>query len=564
MLADMFTVVLPVSPVIQEEKKMIKGWIYIALGCVCLMVMQGFGSLSAQNKIDLLSGEVSYITGQNVYVKFSNTQGIENGDTLFVTKEEALIPALVVVHHSTLSCLCNVIGDAVFKEGDRLVAILKEVKNRKEDFPNEVYGSVEQDVNEQALTSVAQSESPNGQQSEFDGSLSLSSYSTFSENGGSDAHRFRHRLSMNAENISNSKLSAETYVSFTHRAGEWDVVKDNVNDALKIYALALRYDFNEGTSLWAGRRINPKIANVGAVDGLQFQKQWNSLYVGGVVGTRPDFFDYGYNADLLEYGAYLGHHSKFKNGFAQSSLAFFEQQNMGKVDRRFVYIQHSNTLLKDLVFFSSVEADLYALKDGKSINEFSLTGLYLSLSYRASRQLSLFTSYDNRKNVIYYETFRNYADEVLQRVSRQGLRFRVTYRPGKYLSFGGSAGTRYAETDLRGNNTFGANVTYNRVPLINASVTISGNLMQTSYLDGQIIGGRLSKRIINGKLYTSLNYRWIKFDYLNVSSQLKQHTSELDLSYSFNKNLSVSVDYEVTFQEAHNSNRLYLNLRKKF
>lgn len=546
------------------KKRVIKKWKHIAFCFVCFMVIQGRESLKAQNKNSLLKGVVSYITGQNVYVKFTNTQGIENGDTLFVSKNEEMIPALVVLNHSTMSCLCNNIGQSVFKEGDQLVAISRGEKNGVGESTNKGYNTIEQDVNEQALLSVNQRKLRNSEKSKFAGSLSLSSYSNFANSNGSDSHRFRYKLSMNADHISNSKLSAETYISFTHKAGEWDRVKSNLNDALKIYALALKYDFNKSTSLWVGRRINSKIANVGAVDGIQFQKQWNSLYAGAVVGTRPDYMDYGYNADLLEYGAYIGHHSKFTNGFAQSSLAFFEQRNMGNVDRRFAYFQHSNSVLKNLVLFSSVETDLYKLKDGVPTNELSLTGLYLSLSYRASRKLSLFTSYDNRKNVIYYETFRNYADEVLQQVSRQGLRFRVTYRPMKYLNLGCSAGTRYAKEDPRPNNTYAANATYTRVPLINASLTISGNLMQTSYLDGKTIGGRISKNLLNNKLYTSLNYRWVKFDYVNISSQLKQHTSELDLSYYFNKKLYLSVNYEVTFQDVSNYHRLYLNLRKKF
>ncbi len=543
---------------------MIKKWKFIAFCFVCFIVIQGRESLNAQSKNSLLNGVVSYITGQNVYVKFTNTQGIENGDTLFVSKNEEMIPALVVVHHSTMSCLCNHIGQSAFKEGDQLVAIAREKKDKVGETSTKENNKIDQDVNEQALLSVNQKKLRNSGKSDFSGSLSLSSYSTLANSNGSDSHRFRYKLSMNADRISNSKLSAETYISFTHKAGEWNRVKSNLNDALKIYALALKYDFNKSTSLWAGRRINSKIANVGAVDGIQFQKEWNNFYAGAVVGTRPDYMDYGYNADLLEYGAYVGHHSKFTNGFAQSSLAFFEQRNMGNIDRRFAYFQHSNSVLKNLILFSSVEADLYKLKDGMPTNELSLTGIYVSLNYRASRKLSLFTSYDNRKNVIYYETFRNYSDSVLQKVSRQGLRFRLTYRPIKYLNLGCSAGTRYGEEDPRPNNTYTVNATYTRVPLIDASLTISGNLMQTSYLDGQTIGGRLSRSILNNKLYTSLNYRWVKFDYVNVSSQLKQHISELDLSYYFNKKLYLSVNYEVTFQDAHNDNRLYLNLRKKF
>jgi hypothetical protein len=369
---------------------------------------------------------------------------------------------------------------------------------------------------------------------------------------------------MQAQNISNSKLSAETYISFSHKLNEWDVVQENLNKALRVYSLALKYDFNNTTTLWAGRKINPKIANVGAVDGLQFQKSWNDFYVGAVVGSRPDYMDYSFNPNLLEYGAYIGHNTKSENGFAQSSLAFFEQRNQGNTDRRFMYFQHSNTLLKKISVFSSIELDLYKLENGEPQTTVSLTGLYFSLRYRISRQLSFFTSYDNRKNVIYYETFKSYTDEILQQASRQGFRGRVTYRPLKFLNLGADAGTRFREGDARRTNTFRGYATYTRLPLIKASFSISANLMQTGYLDGQVYGARLTKDLAKGKLFAMLNYRMVNFDYVNTSSQLNQHISEIDLAYRFNKKLYLSVNFETTFQEENNYNRVYLNLRRKF
>jgi predicted porin len=190
--------------------------------------------------------------------------------------------------------------------------------------------------------------------------------------------------------------------------------------------------------------------------------------------------------------------------------------------------------------------------------------MYLSLRYRVSRKLALFGSYDNRKNVIYYETFRNYSEEVLQQASRQGIALRINYRPINHLNLGLNAGTRFRKEDPRPTKTLRGYAAYSRIPGINASLSLSGNLMQTSYLDGQVYGARLSKALLAGKLYTSMNYRRVKFDYVNTPTQLRQHIGELDLSYQFNKKLYFSVNYETTFQENNNSQTLYLNLRQKF
>ena len=519
--------------------------------------------LNAQETKNILEGSVSYISGKSIYVKFENTHGIENGDTLFIAKNVVLIPALIVQHKSSISCLCKAIGDNLFKVSDKITGKIKIIsKTGRSKIQSEE--KIEQDINEQVLTSSSSEIEKSKESQNIIGRLSLSSYSNFSNTKNDDIHRFRYTLSMKASNISSSKFSAETYISFSHKLNQWDVVQENLNNALKIYSLALKYDFNETTSLWAGRKINPKTANVGAIDGLQFQKQWKHFFAGAVAGTRPDYQNFGYNPDLFEYGAYIGQSKKVENGYLQTSLAFFEQRNNSKIDRRFIYFQHSNSFIKNINIFSSFELDLYKLENGVPTNTISLTSLYFSIRYRVSRRLSFFTSYDNRKNVIYYETFKNYADIIMQQASRQGFRFRINYRPINYLNVGVNAGTRFRKEDPRPTKTINGYATYTRVPVINASVTVTTNLMQTSYLDGQVYGVRLSKDIIQSKLYTMLNYRWVKFKYANSVSELKQNIGEINFSYQFNKKLYLSVNFETTFQDKENYNRVYLNLRRKF
>ena len=545
--------------VIQQAQKMIKR-IIRNIGLLCLLfLIFAVGETSAQESTNLMEGKVSYITGENIYVRFTSTEQIENGDTLFIRDENSLTPALLVDHKSSISCLCSKLAEHSFKVADivygRKNNLVREVVQPQQELP-------EKDVNEQVLITQEPTKEPSRTQ-DISGRLSMSSYSNFSDEG-DNIHRFRYTLSAKASNLSGSKLSAETYVSFTHKLHQWDVVQENLNNALKVYSLALRYDINESATVWAGRKINPRIANVGAIDGLQFEYKFKNMFAGIVGGSRPDHQDYGYNFDLFEYGAYIGQSAKTENGFVQSSLAFFEQRNTGNVDRRFVYMQHTNSAIKNLTLFSSLELDLYKLENDKPTNTVSLTTLYFSARYRFSKRLSVFGSYDNRKNVIYYETFRNYADEILQQASRQGVRARINYRPVNGFIVGASAGTRFRDEDPRPTKTLNGFATWTRVPTLNASLSISANLMQTSYLDGQVYGARLSKNLVSGKLYTMLHYRWVDFKYVNTLTNLQQHIGELDLSWQFSKKLYISANYEATFQEQQLFNRLYLNLRIKF
>ena len=298
---------------------MIKRIKHISLGVVVLFLFSGINYLNAQIDENFIEGSVSFITGKNIYVKFISTENIENGDTLFIQKNEKIIPGLIVQHHSSISCLCVAINDIKFKVSDKIYSKSKKVElpDIAEVLPEE---TPEKDINERVLI-TPEEENEQVKIQDFSGKLSLSSYSNISSSG-DDTYRFRYTFSSKAKNIAESKFSAETYISFTHKLNHWDLVQENLNNALKIYNLALKYDFNETTSLWAGRKINPRIANVGAIDGLQFEYGFKNMYVGIVGGSRPDFQDYGYNFDLFEYGAYFGQSKKVKNGFVQTSFCF--------------------------------------------------------------------------------------------------------------------------------------------------------------------------------------------------------------------------------------------------
>ena len=549
-----------VMPVTRMEDTMIRILKHRKLLILLILVFLSTIRSLAQENIELVAGAVSYISGTNIYVKFASTDGIENGDTLFINSEGKHIPALLVQHHSSISCLCNAINGQVVHVDETILFKYKS-KPAPVVIP-EVQDTPDKDLNQQIIAAREQISKPKDLQ-DFSGRLSVSSYSNFS-NQGTDSHRFRYTFSSLLSNIGNSKLSLETYLSFTHKLNEWDLIRQNLNNGLKVYDLSLKYELNEKSAVWLGRTINPNVANVGAVDGIQFEYGFGNMFAGLVAGSRPDYEDYGYNFDLFEYGVYFGHGQKIGNGFLKNSLAFFEQRNKGNIDRRFMYFQHTNSIVKNLTLFSSLELDLYKLENDQPVNTISLTGLYFSLNYRASQKLSLSGSYDNRKNVIYYETFRNYSDEVLQQASRQGIRLRVNYRPINYWLVGATGGTRFSENDPRPTKTANGFVTWSKVPGIDASLNISANLMQTAYLDGQIYGARLSRDFLKGKLYTMLNYRWVDFKYSNTITELRQNIGEIDFSYQFNKSFYLSVNYEATFQQKEWFNRLYLNLKYRF
>lgn len=374
----------------------------------------------------------------------------------------------------------------------------------------------------------------------------------------------RYTLSMDGKNLGGSKLSAETYITFTHKAGEWDKITSNIFSGLKIYSFAVKYDVNENTNIWIGRHLNPKVANIGAIDGVQGETTVKNFTFGLAGGSRPDYMDYSFNAGLLQFGAYASHNVDNKNGSAQSSLAMFEQMNGAKTDRRFTYFQHSNSMIKNLNLFTSWELDLYKVENLVSKNTFDLTGFYFSARYRPWKKLSLFTSYDARKNVVCYETYKSFADQLLENETRQGYRFQFDLRPFKYFSFMANAGYRYRQGDARASKNASAYLSYSRLPWIETAISLNGTYLNTQYMDGIQYGVNLSHDFAHGKLMTTMNYRIVDYNFTNSPTGLFQNIGELSLSYRVMKKLSITSNYELTLEKSNMFHRVYVGIIQRF
>ena len=58
-----------------------------------------------------LVGKVSFVSSQNIYVRFKSCEGISVGDTLYIPEGDTLVPALIVNSLSSVSCLCSSLSD---------------------------------------------------------------------------------------------------------------------------------------------------------------------------------------------------------------------------------------------------------------------------------------------------------------------------------------------------------------------------------------------------------------------------------------------------------------------
>ncbi len=529
-------------------------------------------TLSSQNIYETREGKVSYITSHNVYVKFTSTDHIAVGDTLFISQNGTSVPAVIVKEISSISSVCVPVSSLTLKVGDSLLT--------RQNIPV----SSNSDLTEAAKTTLPSSKPDSGATSSVPkvkriqrvtGNFSVASYFN-SSNVAASSERMRYTFSMVAQNLGNSRFSVETYISFAHTVNQWIEIKKDLFNGLKIYGLALNYDINNHNTIWLGRRINPRISNAGAIDGIQYEGKAGNFTAGLIAGTRPDNLDYRFNANLLQAGAYIAYDLTGKNGSMQTTLAVMEQRNHGMTDRRFTYLQHSNSIFRNLYFFGSAEVDLYKKTmnpvdpantlDTTYKKDYSprLSNVYLSLRYRPFRQLSLSVSYSARENVIYYETYKTIVDRLLESATVQGYSFQVSYQPVKLLSIGLNASYRDSKTDPRPSRNLYGYLTYNRIPGIGVAATLSATTLETSYMTGKIYSLGISRDLIAGILSAGLDYRYVSYKFYGNETMPLQQMGEFNMMWRMMKKLSLAFFYEGTLEQKSTFNRLYVNLTQRF
>lgn len=501
-------------------------------------------------------GAVSYISSQNVYVKFKSTDGIEVGDTLYQQAGEELSPLLEVASKSSTSCVCKPLGPHELKLSDEMVALVSRKKEEKKEEKKERPGLTQPDEQRDVVTVMedepaAGLDEPVGFSQKIRGRFSAGSYSTLSDHG--EQHRMRYAVNFSGSNLGGSRFSVDSYVAFRHTLGEWDRVQENLGHALKVYSLALKYDFDKSTSLTVGRRINRRISSMGAIDGFQFEKGFGKFYLGAIVGSRPDYSDYGVDPSLLQAGAYLSFVSDPAKRMQQSTLAFVEQRNSGAVDRRFAYFQHSSTLAKNLSLFGSFEVDAYEKINNETNTSPRLTNLFVSLRYRFSRKISVSTSYDSRNNIIYYESYKNNLDRLIDQETRNGLRLGLNIRPWKTVTWGLNGSWRFQKSDMNVSKNLNTYLNFSRVPKIKVRASLTANFLQTNYLSSRSYGLRLSRDIIKGKLVGDLYFRMVDYRYTSLEYTTHQKIAGANLNLRLSKKLTLFLYGEQTFDDRGNN-----------
>lgn len=529
------------------------------LFAICLLLLIS-STVHAQKTGEEREGKVTFISTQNIYVEFTSTEGIVAGDTLWLKTDGKKVPAVLAGYISSKSVAGNRAGEVKLEKGTILYAFPSVVKKEEvvvvQEEPTPVI-TPEQKEKARVFKPV--------EKKNYRGRFSVSSYSDLSNLTGVPGYqRWRYALSFSADKINGSALSFSSYTTFSYLTRDWAREGHDLGQKLKIYDLKLGYEIDSASSISAGRFINRNISNIGAVDGLLYERSFGRNWSGGVfAGSRPNTWDYGYNLKLFQTGLFVSFEDSLGAGTTENSVGFVNQTNDFKTDRRYIYLQHVSNPLKSLSLFASSEVDLYSEEAGVGKTKPDLTNFFLSARYSFSREYNVNLSYDIRKNVIYYETFRTFIDSVLFNETLQGLRLGFNTTAIKNFSISLRAGFRNMGSDKRSSNDFGASIFWMTVPYFEGSANANISFNRSNYVEGLNYGITYSRNITE-EIYSSAGFRRIDYTFPVNNIKLSQNILSLDLNYSFSKMFNLGFNYEGVFEDVTTYSRFFVDLTSRF
>jgi len=399
-------------------------------------------------------------------------------------------------------------------------------------------------------------------QDNIDGRISISTFANYSEIfSDRTSLRLKQRLSLEARDIADSKLSFTSYFNTSYRQY---IRNDEIINSryLRVYDLAFRYDYNKRTFLIIGRKINPTISNIGVIDGIQINKSWEKFSGGLILGSRPDFKDFGYDKKLFEAGIYGGHSTTDRS--VQTSIALTQQMNGKSIDRRSLSFKQQNRISDKLRYYINGEFDLYERINSNAKTLLKLTGLYISTTYKPNKTLSISSSYNSRKNIIYYETFKSFTEQLYDDETRHGIRMRVNWKAKKYVYFNFNSGYRYKIGDNRSSYNYSGSLSHSQIPILRVLSRVTLSYLTSNYLEGKIVQFYISKSLFNGYLTASSSYKYVDYQYLNNNGALVQHLLSSDLTWQLKSKLSFTMSYNGSFENELDYNQIYFSISQRF
>ncbi|MCA9732435.1 MAG: hypothetical protein H6696_13120 [Deferribacteres bacterium] len=517
------------------------------------MIVLSAAVLHAQEK-EKSQATVKYISIESVYIDAGRDDGLAAGDTVQVVRDNQIVAYVVIKNIAKNSASCQVIRSVInIKTGDKInLPHARPVESltihttaeenqqkvsrhvRSMDRANRVRGyistqnSIQIDDTGRNLTSM---------QPGFSGILRVENLF----NSGID-FRMRQRSRYHKRSSGYDALDRDS--AWQNRFFEFSFSQTD-HDA----------DWQYGI----GRVFSPHIRGIGYIDGAHISRRVSErVRLGVAAGADPDEQTLNVNGSRNKFGAFATVEAgSYENKRLASTMAYAGSYDTGTVNREFLYLQNNFYWAKRLSLYQNVEVDFNRgwRKDAAG-TAVSFSNFYLSANMKVWRFISMYFSYDARKNVRTIQTMHT-PDSLFDDALRTGLSSGFVFAPGSRMRGGINASMRFPDNGMAGIISGSAYYSIRHFPRRGQSMAVRFSYFNTQFTNA--FRPTLNYRIpLLHRLFLNLNTG--SYIYQTASFVTTSYYYEVQADYSFWQRYYFSTNYRQYLDSILQSKQIYVEL----
>jgi len=507
--------------------------------CVSLLILSSLGWSQERVVIDV-NGKITYLTTDQVYCDVGTEVGVEEGDTLHVTRGVDEIGLVVVTYISRKSSVCEPLVPAeTFRLGDRVH--LKKVKLVT--------------IEETTVTPAQVKEvSPVSKR------LGLAHTGNFS---------FRYTYGQFADSLYSQRSIASIqygiHISNPIETQFWLYGRSNIqNRDFTLYQA--RWVLGKEDSRFngqLGRVYSASLSGIGATDGLLVNSALSErLSAGFLVGMEPEPTTLKFNSNVKKGGIFTRFETKGEKRSFEGSLALVGQYASGKADREFIYDRLRYRNGRRLYFTMNQTIDLYRNGPVGGRKGIELVSNQLSLRVRVTSFLSVYTRLSNRKQILYQVSSSSLPDSLFVDETRSGWYNAIRWTTKGDRSF--LLGANYRYQSVGGSNSIYAFFTY-RGPYSRGRWNFD---YTGSYIHNLLITGTRNQfgfsRTLGktGTFFTE--YELYVYGYGNIMTDYVQHNITSTYSWRLQSRMVITASLDATIDKDYYFYYLYFGFNYRF
>ena len=424
---------------------------------------------------------ITLVAEETVYFNAGTSMGVNVGDSLPVVADGDTTAFIVVTHTATHSAAAKILAQATAVTAGDMIA-LRPYKPPAADIAESTPTS-----SPPKKRSIRQRPSDSNR---LKGSISVQNQWHHDMSGSNrDWYRPSLRTRLTVANLGGTGLTLQLRhrTRMYYRSEPVLIGQDNEEWTHHVYELSIGQEDREGTLEWgAGRITAPYVRGVGMIDGGYMAWKVHPNYrIGFAAGASPDYQTTDLDFDRRKVGLFAAYESgSYKTKRLGISVALTTAYEGSTVSRDFLYLQGTFSKAGRLSLYQSVEVDLNrSWRHDRTGERFTFANYYATANVNISKAISVFLSYDARKNLLYYEN-RDLPDSLFDDNVHKGFKAGLNVRISDRVSTRSHVGVRYREEPLDNNLLGFFSLRLNRFPAKRHSVTAQLSVVETQFTTG--------------------------------------------------------------------------------